>query len=121
MYYCLLPLKGQTIQHPGSPDHRYDNFERQHEENVPSDMWAQNKHPSSYMSAQCDLPVAVAQLDAHPMVASLIPTRSSNVLSWRLIMKYFCGHALPSADSRFLAKECAQVLGNRFSAQEKCG
>ena len=40
------------------------------------------------------------------------PTEVGNILTWRLIMKYFYGHYLPSADSRracqFLAKECAR-------------
>ena len=38
-------------------------------------------------------PASVAQSDAHPTVdkevAGLIPTWSSNILLWRLIMKYF--------------------------------
>ena len=33
-------------------------------------------------------------------VLGLIPARSSNILSWRLIMKYFYGHSFPSADSK---------------------
>ena len=61
----------------------------------------------------------MAQSDAHPTgdqeVAGSIPAGYGNILPWRLIMKYFYGHSLPSADARravlsFLAKECAQVL-----------
>ena len=33
-------------------------------------------------------------------VAGSTPAKVGNILSWRLIMKYFYGHSLPSADSR---------------------
>ena len=33
-------------------------------------------------------------------VAGSTPAEVGNILSWRLIMKYFYGHSLPSADSR---------------------
>ena len=54
-------------------------------------------------------------------VMGSIPTGSVNILSWRLIMKYFLGsiwgHSLPLADSRwavvrFWQKDCVQVLVN---------
>ena len=60
----------------------------------------------------------VAQLNVCPtgdqVVTGSTPAEVGNILSWRLIMKYFYGHSLPSPDSRravscqFLAKECAQ-------------
>ena len=47
---------------------------------------------------------SVAQSDTHPIgdqeVMGLIPARSGNFISWRLIMKYFYNHSLPSAASR---------------------
>ena len=50
------------------------------------------------------LPALVALSDAHPTddqeVAGLIPAGSSDILSWRLIMKYFLQHSPPSAGSR---------------------
>ena len=33
-------------------------------------------------------------------VAGSTPAEVGNIFSWRLIMKYFAGHFLPSADSR---------------------
>ena len=46
----------------------------------------------------------VAQSYVHPTgdqeVAGSIPAGFGNILSWRLIMKYFLGHSLPYADSR---------------------
>ena len=33
-------------------------------------------------------------------VAGSTPAKVDNIPSWRLIMKYFYGHSLPSADSR---------------------
>ena len=48
--------------------------------------------------------VSVGQLDARPTgdqeVAGSTPAEAGNILSWRLIMKYFYSHSLPSADSR---------------------
>ena len=48
-------------------------------------------------------PVSVAQLDAHPTgdqeVVGSTPSKVGNILSWRLIMKYFLSHSRPSADS----------------------
>ena len=71
-----------------------------------------------FMSSSLPELALVAQLDARPtgdqVVTGSIPAEVGNILSWRLIMKYFYGHSLPSADSRravscqFLAKECAQ-------------
>ena len=50
------------------------------------------------------MPALVAQLDARPTgdqeVVGSTPTKVGNILSWRLIMKCFYGHSLPSADSR---------------------
>ena len=51
------------------------------------------------------LPASLAQLDAPSDWrpgggAGSTPAEISNILSWRLIMKYFYGHSLPSADSR---------------------
>ena len=47
---------------------------------------------------------SVAQLDARPTgdqeIAGSIPRRVGNILCGNLIMKYFYGHSLPSADSR---------------------
>ena len=63
----------------------------------------------------------VAQLDASRTgdkeVAGLIPAVSDNILSWRLIMKYFLLSFPPfrrfkKCSCQFLAKECAQVLVN---------
>ena len=46
----------------------------------------------------------MAQLDARPTgdqeVAGSTPAEVGNILSWRLIVKYFLRHSLPSADSR---------------------
>ena len=61
----------------------------------------------------------VAQSDARPTggqdVTGSSPTGSGNILSWKLIMKYFLRWSSPSADSKravcpFLVKECAHVL-----------
>ena len=49
------------------------------------------------------MPASVAQLDAGPtgdQVAGSTPSEVGNILLWKLIMKYFLGHSLPSADSR---------------------
>ena len=47
---------------------------------------------------------SVAQLDARPTgdqeVAGSAPAEVGNILSWRLIMKYFLQSFSPSADSR---------------------
>ena len=57
-------------------------------------------------------------LTGNQAVSGLITAESRNILSRRLLMKYFYGHFLPSTDSRractcqCLAKECAQVLVN---------
>ena len=69
----------------------------------------------------CKLLASVAQSDACPTgdqeVTGSIPAGSANILSWRLIMKYFllwfspfCWFKKGSCQS--LAKECAQVLVN---------
>ena len=52
-------------------------------------------------------------------VAGWIPVGSGNILSWRLILKYFLRlfspcRCLKRGSFRFLAKECAQVLVNRL-------
>ena len=57
-----------------------------------------------YMYIAQGLLASVAQLDARPTgdqeVAGSTPAEVGNILSWRLIMKYFLCHSLPSADSR---------------------
>ena len=60
----------------------------------------------------------MAQSDALPtgnQVMSSIPDGSGNILSWRLIMKYFLWlfslfHQFRKGSCQFLTKECAQVL-----------
>ena len=63
------------------------------------------------------LPASVAQLDARPTgdqeVAGSTPAEVGNILSWRLIMKYFLRSFSPfrwfkKGSCQFLAKECAQ-------------
>ena len=63
------------------------------------------------------LPASVAQLDARPIgdqeVEGSIPAEVGNILSWRLIMKYFLLSFSPfrwfkKGGCQFLAKECAQ-------------
>ena len=60
---------------------------------------------------------SVAQLDARPTgdqeVAGSTPAEVGNILSWRLIMKYFLRSFSPfrwfkKGSCQFLAKECAQ-------------
>ena len=62
-------------------------------------------------------PASVAQLDACPTgdqeVAGSTPAEVGNILSWRLIMKYFLRSFSPfrwfkKGSCQFLAKECAQ-------------
>ena len=62
-------------------------------------------------------PASVAQLDARPTgdqeVAGSTPAEVGNILSWRLIMKYFLRSFSPfrwfkKGSCQFLAKECAQ-------------
>ena len=62
-------------------------------------------------------PASVVQLDARPTgvqeVAGLTPAEVGNILSWRLIMKYFLRSFSPfrwfkKGSCQFLAKECAQ-------------
>ena len=62
-------------------------------------------------------PAGVAQLDATPTgdqeVAGSTPAEVGNILSWRLIMKYFLRSFSPfrwfkKGSCQFLAKECAQ-------------
>ena len=65
-------------------------------------------------------PASVAQSDAHltgnQEVSGSIPARSGNILSWRLIMKYFLwsfsSFAFKKSSCQFLTKECAQVVTN---------
>ena len=61
-------------------------------------------------------PASVAQLDAssdwRPEVAGSTPAEVGNILSWRLIMKYFLRSFSPfrcfkKGSFQFLAKECA--------------
>ena len=63
------------------------------------------------------MPASVAQLDARPTgdqkVAGSTPAEVGNILSWRLIMKYFLQSFSPfrwfkKGSCQFLAKECAQ-------------
>ena len=63
------------------------------------------------------LPASVARLDARPTgdqeVAGSTPAEVGNILSWRLIMKYFLRSFSPfrwfkKGSCQFLAKECAQ-------------
>ena len=63
------------------------------------------------------MPASVAQLDARPTgdqeVAGSTPAEVGNILSWRLIMKYFLRSFSPfrwfkKGSCQFLAKECAQ-------------
>ena len=68
---------------------------------------------------------SLSQSDARPTgdqeVAASIPAGSSNVFSWRLIMKYFTAILFLSL---FPAKEFAQVWLTAYRtkpAQEKCG
>ena len=69
----------------------------------------QNFHSQSFLE--------VAQLDACPTgdleVAGSTPTEVGNILSWRLIVKYFLRSFSPfrwfkKGSCQFLAKECAQ-------------
>ena len=72
------------------------------------------KSPTSYVLA------LVNQLDKHPSgdeeVAGSTPARLATFFHGDLIMKYFYGNSLPSADSRragqFLGKKCAYILDN---------
>ena len=65
----------------------------------------------------------MAQLDARPTgdqeITGSIPTGSSIILLWRLILKIFYGHSVSSTvkkgSCQFLAKDCAQVLVNRIA------
>ena len=63
------------------------------------------------------LPASVAQLDARQTgdqeVVGSTPAEVSNILSWRLITKYFLRSFSPfrwfkKGSCQFLAKECAQ-------------
>ena len=63
------------------------------------------------------VPASVAQLDARPTgdqeVAGSTPAEVGNILSWRLIMKYFLRSFssfrwFKKGSCQFLAKECAQ-------------
>ena len=64
---------------------------------------------------------SVAQLDARPTgdqeVVGSTPAEVGNILSWRLIMKYFLRSFSPfrwfkKGSCQFLAKECTQVKSN---------
>ena len=63
------------------------------------------------------MPASVAQLDARPTgdqeAAGSTPAEVGNILSWRLIMKYFLRSFSPfrwfkKGSCQFLVKECAQ-------------
>ena len=69
------------------------------------------------MYQTADEPASVAQLDAPSAgdqeVAGSTPAEVGNILSWRLIMKYFLRSFSPfrcfkKGSCQFLAKECAQ-------------
>ena len=71
----------------------------------------------SFFTLNIQTPALVAQLDARPTgdqeVAGSTPTEVGNILSWRLIMKYFLRSFSPfrwfkKGSCQFLAKECAQ-------------
>ena len=57
------------------------------------------------------MPASVVKLDARPTgdqeVAGSTPAEVGNILSWRLIMKYFLRSFSPKGSCQFLAKECA--------------
>ena len=66
---------------------------------------------------EAGFPTWVAQLDARPTgdqeVAGSAPAEVGNILSWRLIMKYFSRSFSPfrwfkKGSCQFLVKECAQ-------------
>ena len=70
-----------------------------------------------------NVPASVTQSAARPTgdqeVAGSIPARSGNMLSWRLIMKYFLWSFslfrwFKKGICQFLAKECAQILVNHL-------
>ena len=66
-----------------------------------------------YLSKNFKLRASVARLDVRltgdQEVAGLTPAEVSNILSWRLIMKYFSPlRWFKKGSCQFLAKECAQ-------------
>ena len=72
----------------------------------------------------------MAQVDVHTTcnqeVTGLIPARSGNILSWRLIMKYFLWsfspfHWFKNGSCQFLIKECRQVLVKCLEDYAWCG
>ena len=86
------------------------------------DCWAGKQTGNHKSCLPCRL-VSVAQSDVgitgDQEVAGLAWTRYSNILSWRLIMKYFLRSFSPvrwfkKGSCQFLAKECTQLLVNRF-------
>ena len=91
----------------------------------PSNILKEKKWTSLYRDAQesnHNEAGLVAVSDAHPIgdqdVEGSIPARSGNILSWRLIMKYFLRSFSPfrwfkKGSSQFLAKECAHVFVNQ--------
>ena len=66
------------------------------------------------------MPASVAQLDApsdwRPGGRGFNPAEVGNILSWRLIMKYFLGHSLPSADQegQLSGERMCTILVNRL-------
>ena len=90
------------------------------------------------LPSQSGEPTSVAQLDARPHgdqeVVDLTPAEIGNILSWRLIVKYFLQSFslfcwFKKGNCQFLAKECAQYwltaltplgwLGRKTSTQTK--
>ena len=60
-----------------------------------------------------------ACLTSDQVISGSIPAESGNILSWRLIMKYFLWSFSPfrrfkKGSCQFLAKECAQIFVNHL-------
>ena len=64
------------------------------------------------------LPASVAQLDARPtgdqVVAGSTPAEVSNILSWRLIMKYFLRSFSPFSHLSVSGERMCTILVNRL-------
>ena len=83
--------------------------------NFTSFLWLKQNSVSDLLPIK--LLASVARLDARPTgdqeVAGSTPAEVGNILSWRLIMKYFLRSFSPfrwfkKGSCQFLAKECAQ-------------
>ena len=78
----------------------------------------QNKNLTTYLCLLAKSPFCVFFFGDQE-VAALSPSRCGNILSWRLIMKYFLQSFSPflwfkKGSCQFLVKKCAQVLVNRL-------